>query len=294
MKAFIAITACLGLFCARLNAQEVLPLASETKVYTCRVIVSAGKLAIAWESDQVFKATRTRFLQIDSVALEQADMVFYYRSSTTKDHTWPDFSITLTGPDGKTFSPPAERWQELPQVAPGEKRRALIDIAEDQLRLGQTWQLTITSSLYGNFDCTRRPVFDAAKQWPHWAVAALGAGSIAAALNFNRKKNDNYDLYRQLWRAGNPANEAIPYYNNARQQSKQARTWMAVGIGALALDATLFTVRHRRIRRNQRLYDQFCSPPAPAPLGQAPLSPRWRMRSATPDGNPGISLTVAF
>jgi hypothetical protein len=295
MRAFIAITLCFSLACAGLNAQEAMPLVSEKQVYTFRVIAASGKLALEWQANQAFKETRKRFLQIESITIEQADMVFYYLPSTTKDNTWPDFSATLTGPDGKIFSPPADRWQEMPPAITGEKRRALIDVAEDVLRLGQTWQLTLTHSLYGHFDCTgQRPAFSASKQWPYWAAAAFSAGAMATALNLNGRKSDNYDLYRRLWSEGKPAEEAAPYLNDARRQSKQARTWMAIGAATLALDAALFSFQYRRVRRNQQLYDQFCNQQPPASTGALDRSPQLYIRSATPDGNAGVSLIISF
>jgi len=142
----------------------------------------------------------------------------------------------------------------------GERQVIISGLLENEIDLRDTLEIILT--VEHSFDlgesilCSDgRPKWDFQQKVPFIMGAIGGAGliGIGAALEFEAQ--DTYAEYEQA----TDRTMGDDLYNEANTTHKWAQGLMYAGAGIIAADVVWYFVRRKRVKRQQYLYDTYCS-----------------------------------
>jgi hypothetical protein len=251
--------------------QQLYPLRVSTDSLRFKVVAQGNRLALEWLDQAAGNARKSDWISINSLRLDDADLVMDYQPEKTRRGFLLAVALQLR-PDGtgETYQPaPGETTdRELPEG----KQITLLDGTERFLEYGQSYTLFVRKSLMGPVPCDKpRPTFSLARQMPYYGAALAGGGLVGLGLFYDHQKKVLYKRYRQDWEYGEILTAEIEQqWKEAKQMKKQARFAAWSGVAILALDGWLYAKKWLNIRQKQKIYDEFCKE-KPKELGFVPM-----------------------
>jgi hypothetical protein len=229
------------------------------------------------------------FPGISAVRLESADLVLDYQPAKGQDALSYTIALSLQMPDGQFVAP---RLGEMLDAADGKNHRLVwLDVTEQMDDFEAVYTLRVRRSLMGAVNCEAgRPAFTLRQKLPYYAAGGTGLALLGVGQIFRAQRDNQYERYTRLWAEGSPAPaEDDNPLARAKSKDRAARICTWAGIGIVATDALLFSRRNLKIKRKQRVYDQFCAPKNSLLL-QPTLSPTSGLANATP----AVGLRLTF
>jgi len=273
-------------------AQKPFPLRTIADSLIFRITTTGRLLTLTWQSPPtLLNAKNGDFPVITAITLQEGDLVLTYEPGKTKNDLSYEINLGLRAPDGDSIAPKPYELTETPPAAGGKEIRQLVwlDFAEQLPDFGAVYTLYVQRSLMGAVNCeSGRPAFTLQKQLPHYAAGAAGVVLIGLGQVYNRQKKDAYAQYQLAWKNGDSREEADdPFFQTAEDKRKAARICTYAGWTLLGADALWYTLRWMKIRKRQKVYDKFCTPPA---LSSLQLRPAMLPHSPYP----GIGISFTF
>ena len=273
-------------------AQKLYPLQSISDSLGFRLVVANRQPAIQWLAvpDAVLGARRGDYPVVTAILLRESDLVVQYEPGRSPGDQSSLIEPGLQLPDGSRIVPqPHELSDATADAGKGLRELVWLDALEYLPDFGATYALHLRRARMGAVNCSgERPVFSLKKQLPHYAVAGAGLALVGLGQVYNQQKKDAYAQYRAYWADGKTREEADDPFLKTAEDKKKAAEWSTyAGLALLGADAIWYVVRALKIKRLQKTYDKFCTPPATSFL---------QIRPATfPTGTlPGLGISLTF
>jgi len=233
-----------------------------------------GQLQINWkELNPQPASARKEFIEVLNVDLQDADLIILYKLPTPDKQLYYKVKVNLQTIDQDSISPSSERVLQdygiVEEDFKNEKRIIWTDLTEDVLYYGGSYRAYITAELWGEVDCeASRPVFGVNEQWPHYLTAGVGITLLGAGQFYRQQQKQAYQDYEQLWLKGRSGEEAKLPYQNAVDYHKSSKVLTYTGWGLLGANLVWSTLRLVKVKKKQKLYDQYCTKSTNTGLGK--------------------------
>jgi hypothetical protein len=281
MKSLFVILFCCGIACAA-QSQQLYPLKTLEDSLVFMVSFQNGRLMLQHRSSSGLFEPKRDFPVLTGIVMDEADLLLEYRTGKSADMLSHKISIRVKTPEGRIVEP-REHELSYQEPVPGIRRLIWLDASELLNEFGMEYTLYIRRSLMGMVDCDgARPGFTLQKQLPYYGAATGGVVLLGLGQIYRIQKEDYYDTYSRLWREGEPMPPAGDNpLQKARDKEKIARICTWTGTGLLLADALLYTIRLRKIKKRQKVYDEFCRP-------------KTSFRLIPANAAPGIGFSLSF
>lgn len=241
------------------NGQRTFLMNAVVDSFSIDLIIKENRLFL-----QGIALSKSTFLPIAEINLEDADLVVSYRAGNMKKSDSYYFDLTLMDPSGNLRkATPAEMIGAEMQKNPGDKdlhKVTWMDVTETSLWPNGKYKLYVYKYLLGEIDCEDvRPVFSYKQQWPHYAAAGVGLALIGASQIYRSKKEDAYNTYRDYWKQSRTATEANPFLEKANDYESKTKNFLLAGVAVIGADAIVYAIRQFNIRERQKLFDKYCT-----------------------------------
>lgn len=261
--------------------QKVEVLTNQVKTVSAQINLAKGQLASVSSSENI-----KLNLQNEQLIIE------YYLPELSEEGRFYEIipSVQLNG-EGLTLVPfKAFRGDWNQDITPGNKKIVWVNLLQEYTQLEGTLELKLIVNQWGErklpYDCSLgMPTFTSKQRMPYFLAAGIGALSIGAGQLF---KNKSQDVYTNDYLPSSTFNQASPFYDDANKKHQTYLLLTYVGVGILAADITLFTIKYRKFKQNKKLYDEYCKTPDIGTLSNLNIS------TGLVSGAPGMKLTLNF
>jgi hypothetical protein len=258
MKQLLLLT-CIFLLACATQAQRLFPLKIEDDSLAFKIRIVNNLLVLEQQGETTLFKPKSDFPKIESVAIEESDLVLRFRSQKTGALLSDSIAVTLQMPDGSTISSRADDILILPD-AHGSRRLVIQDFTELLSDFGATYTLKVRRSLMGAVNCAgERPKKDI--QVRLLALTGSLGSSLSIYLGFVYAGNRNaaYHRYEQLWTEGSPRpNDQDSPLAEARKADRNAKIFFITGATLGLATPILLFVNNRKLDRKRKYYDKFC------------------------------------
>jgi hypothetical protein len=260
------------------EAQQQYPLRTQTDSVACTVQIQQHQYSLIKPDISNLLKARNGFPAILDIRIVESDLILEYEDLPANE-TWYDVTLSIRLPDGQILNAPPEFSREQ-TGQPKSKLKTWPDATEYLQPTNTAYSLLINRTQMGLVNCEAiRPAFSLKQKMPYYSAAGVGLVLVGIGQVYRAQQNDYYRTYEAAWADGSPRPLANDDPRQKALKSKKAFqicTW--AGIGLLAVDATLFSIKRQKTKKKQQVYDQFC------------LSPAIQINSA----GPGIGLQLKF
>lgn len=278
MKNKFLIAVLLFVFATTVGAQQQYPLRTLTDSVVGTVQIQQHQYRLINPDISTLLKARNGFPAVLDIRIVESDLILEYEDLPASE-TWYDVTLSVRLPDGQILNAPPEFSRE--QTGQVKSRLKTWPDATEYLQPSDMpYTLIIRRIQMGLVNCEAiRPAFSLKQKMPYYSAAGVGLVLVGVGQVYRAQQNDYYRTYEAAWADGSPRPLAD---DNPRQKALKSRkafqicTW--AGIGLLAADATLFSIKRLKIKKKQQVYDQFC------------LSPAIQINSS----GPGIGLQLKF
>ena len=244
-------------------AQKLYPLRFLDDSVRFQLVVREGRLALQWvDGPPVWQKGRD-FPEIQEVRLEESDLMVEYAPVATSSSLSFRLTLRVSAADGPIVAPADYDVSETP-AAIGKtnlNRQTWQDAAETLFVPGRTYTLHLHRDPMGAVNCTdERPQFALRRQLPYYGVALAGVATAGIGLYLFKRSDDSYNTYKTYWADARSGDEANEFLDDAKDFKKTGQALLYGGLAVAGIDAALYYLKLRKIRRKQKLYDDFCVP----------------------------------
>lgn len=241
------------------NGQRTFLMDTVVDSFSIELIIKENRLFL-----QGTALSKSAFLPIAEINLEDADLVVSYRLGGMKKSDSYYFELMLTDPLGnrKKALPSALTGATIQKNSGDKELHEVVwmDITETALWPNGKYTLEVHKNLIGEIDCEDvRPVFSYKQQWPHYAAAGVGLALIGASQIYRSKKEDAYNTYKDYWKESRTSTEANPFLEKARDYESKTKNYLLAGIAVIGADAIVYAIRQFNIRERQKQFDKYCT-----------------------------------
>lgn len=247
----------------RANAQKLYQLRTVNDSARFQLTVQGGRLAIRWMGNPPDWPKVQNFPEIRAVRLEESDLVVVYKPGNTTNQSSYTFGFRVTADDGPIVIPNGYEIIESPSGDGKENLRQYVwqDAAETLFAPGRTYTLHLRRILMGAVNCTGvRPQFTLKQQLPYYGVALAGVAAAGIGLFLFKRSNQEYDQYGAYWEQGLTRTDAQRFFDDAKTFKKNGQMLLYSGLAVTGADALLYYFKWRKIKKNQKMYDDYCTP----------------------------------
>ncbi len=273
---------------------QLFPVAHRIDSIPFSVQAVGGKLAIRVKAFP----NKGAFAQLLTLQLIDANLVlsFEYNGSLKKFQTDAVKVLGVVDPQGRTIEPRATQVQEKDLKSPSSKsikgQRLWLDVTEEWLYFHQDYVLLVERALWEIVDCqSERPKFGLTQKWIHSVLTSLAGFVIYSASVNQTQKEESYKTYQNIWQNGSNRSEAQSFYEEALYHQKRARTMSYIGWSTLGANLAYGCYRWAKVRKKQKVYDQYCAPKPKLSLQIQPWLPLNKKAFASVNS---IQLTWTF
>lgn len=265
---------CAGLLSAQQVTQYPLREAVDSARFEVVVAASGHGLALRWLGSEVVTTSKAELLPIRSLQLVDADLVLNFNTlGVPKGFSYRIF--TSLRQEGRTVY--SNFWSSPGTTTSDKAVDQEIVVGEDAteriLELGQTYVVVLRRQLLGTLNCAAGRPDSPKHPWLPIGYAYAGAGALAlSAVPYGLAKQD-YDRYRTDWTTGETREATQPFLDRANRNRTIGHVVAGAGAALIVLDVWLKSRQVRRIRQQQSLYDEYCTPPAATPRTSWHLEP---------------------
>ena len=226
-----------------------------------QLVAREGRLVLQWVDGQPNWQKVRDFPDIQGVQLEESDLMVEYASVATPGRLSFSLTFGVSTTDAQSIAPTDYGLSEAPSASGKStlNRQTWQDAAETLFEPGRIYTLHLRRSLMGAVNCTDgRPQFALRQQLPYYGVALAGLATTGIGLYLFKRSNQSYDSYKQYWVDARSETEASRFLTDAKNFDKNGQILLYSGLAVTGMDALLYYLKLRKIRRKQKLYDTFC------------------------------------
>jgi hypothetical protein len=175
-------------------------------------------------------------------------------------------------------------------ITSGNKNIVWVNLLQEYIQLEGKLEIALTIHQWGErklpYNCNLgMPTFTLKQKMPYFLAAGAGVLSIGAGQLFKRNAQD---IYTNDYLESGTLAEASPFYKNANKKHHSYLILTYIGVGILAADISLFTIRYRKYKKKKALYDKYCKDSNIGAL------PNFDISTGLVSGAPGMKLSVKF